>query len=313
MFNIKREIGSFQLAYGALFDKNLYVSVVLAAILKRSLIITTGDLTACTVQLQHLLAECVGLDFRRVEMARGDTKEKVLGKFTAGCTGNHLRSVYVVSRVELLPEELQGWLSEVLGGASITCEGQVYFKSEIFMVILVRDGAGEASSDSGTLSWRLKRFFLFEQPHSSTYGVNGNSLLDVSEASDSSKTRNLLDLSNSINKIVIVPEVSRYIYDIIVFARTHRAVDTGVPTSTIKEMELYSKGICVLFNRNFVIPSIVKLSARRLLPFKIRIISKDNEPSLQWGSDPDIVDAFIRRVTPELVIEDVLSKVMPPV
>lgn len=62
----------------------------------------------------------------------------------------------------------------------------------------------------------------------------------------------------------------------------------------------------------YVTPSLVALAARKVYPHRITICTPENERSMQWGSDIKAVSAMLDGLTPEDLIEEVLSTVEVP-
>ncbi|ANZ76445.1 BA75_04213T0 [Komagataella pastoris] len=126
--------------------------------------------------------------------------------------------------------------------------------------------------------------------------------------------KELNSLRNQLKTVQIVTDIRRYMLDIIVYTRTHRMVVGGLPTYVIDDFELFCKCQSLLRGYDYVIPIIVKLSALWLLPFKIKILNKVNlEPSLQWGSDYELVKEVCSRMSDaNVIIEEVVANVGPP-
>lgn len=63
---------------------------------------------------------------------------------------------------------------------------------------------------------------------------------------------------------------------------------------------------------NYITPSLVALAARKVFPHRIEITLPEDERSMQWGSNLDAVAEKLEGVTPEIVVEQVLSEVEAP-
>jgi hypothetical protein len=50
------------------------------------------------------------------------------------------------------------------------------------------------------------------------------------------------------------------------------------------------------------------LAARRIYRHRIHIAGPENDRSMQWGSDFEVVEAALKGVTADDIIEDVLNK-----
>ncbi|KAI9830495.1 MAG: hypothetical protein M1826_004732 [Phylliscum demangeonii] len=129
-------------------------------------------------------------------------------------------------------------------------------------------------------------------------------------------SQDLSHLRTESHHTTITLEVLRYLHDIAVFLRMHRAVDGGgggVSARATKHLALLAKGLAALHGVSFVTPSLVALAAKKVFPHRIRITKPRDERSMQWGSRLPAVEALLRGVTPVLVVEQVLRAVEVPV
>lgn len=63
---------------------------------------------------------------------------------------------------------------------------------------------------------------------------------------------------------------------------------------------------------SYVTPSLIALAFRKVYPHRVEIAHPEMERSIKWGSDLEAVREALRGITPEVVIEDVLSEVEVP-
>ncbi|CDR43284.1 CYFA0S11e03180g1_1 [Cyberlindnera fabianii] len=313
--SLKEEIKQYESLTGVSVDENLYCALMLAMVAKRHVLVTSRDGDVAGYEIGTVLNKFWKFGARRlvVDEIQGSSHADALVQcLTDGVVGI-LGLVYVIQGVERLDKEAQALLEQVMKTRRVTDkDGQTYVCGELFTVV------GVCHEKKVTmLSDYLKLAFWFQQPYLPSYEIHdkpdlfsGQSLTRTSISSD--RIRSMLTQLNKIKSITIVPEMKRYIYDIVIFVRTHRCVSTGLPTKTINDLEVLCRTLCVVFEREFVIPTIVKLAARKLIPLKITMISPELEPTLQWGSDPELVREMLKRVKPEIVVEHCLSKVAPP-
>lgn len=308
---VQDEINSYKEQLGVDFDNNLYVALMLGAITKRHILVSSSDPSATEVELKTIIGHAWRLQVKVLRVGEGfeTTGDDILNFFIDGAQNQSLNAIYVISGMDKLSNTMQSLILEIIRTKKIRYNEKTYFGSELFTVVGVLD---DYNAKDKQLFRYLQDAFWFKQPHDPQ--ANSISHLDLKNVESSAEMiRKFKTIGDSINSVVIVPEMKRYIYDIVIFIRTHRCVNTGLPGRCISELELLSKALCVLFNRGFVIPSIIKLASRKLLPLKIKMIKPEHEPSLQWGSDPELVNELMKRMTPQLIVEDVLTKVSPPV
>lgn len=67
-----------------------------------------------------------------------------------------------------------------------------------------------------------------------------------------------------------------------------------------------------LHSLSYVTPSLVALAARKVYPHRLFITSPQNERSMQYGSELAAVTSMLEGITPEHVIEEVLTAVEMP-
>ena len=114
------------------------------------------------------------------------------------------------------------------------------------------------------------------------------------------------------DRVVVSTEVKRYLHNVLIFLRTHRAVAGGVTPQATRHFELLAKCLAPLHDLNFVTPSLVALAARKVYRHRLKLVSPENERSLQYGSDVAAVTAYLSDLTVETVIEGVLADVEVP-
>lgn len=192
------------------------------------------------------------------------------------------------------------------------------FSKGIFLVIgLVKNINGTETS----LYRYLQYYFWFRQSH--IYGQMPNSSKNVSNVSlaESQRSKNsilpltledIYDGREKILKIAIVPEIRRYIHDILIFVRNHRMVTQGIPTRFVKDIGLMVRCIGYINGYQYITPYLVKIASRKIFPIKINLVNYDREMSLNWGSDIALTKAFVEKWDADLVLENVLSTVKPP-
>lgn len=112
--------------------------------------------------------------------------------------------------------------------------------------------------------------------------------------------------------VTMIPEIARYVQDIMVFIRTNRLVKSGVSPRVSKDLELFARSLCVLRDQEYVTPSIISTAARKMLPLKIELETPSKEPSLQWGGDLEVAKIWFSNWNTELLIESILETVPPP-
>ncbi|KAI5850894.1 hypothetical protein BZA05DRAFT_399118 [Tricharina praecox] len=114
--------------------------------------------------------------------------------------------------------------------------------------------------------------------------------------------------------VCVSTEIRRYLLDIIVFLRMHRAVRGGVTAQATVDFELLVRCLAPLHNLDFATPALVSLAAFKVYAHRIALAtSADDERSTLWGSSKQAAETYLARIDVEAVIEDVLAGVKAPV
>jgi hypothetical protein len=120
-------------------------------------------------------------------------------------------------------------------------------------------------------------------------------------------------------------EVKQYQLNLISFLRLHRAVAGGITAAATKHFDKLARSapsnhisssarlICTrclapLHGLVYTTPSLIALAARRIYRHRIDVVKPENERSLQWGSEIEAVEALLKDVGPDDIIEDVINK-----
>lgn len=120
-------------------------------------------------------------------------------------------------------------------------------------------------------------------------------------------------------------EVKQYQLNLIAFLRLHRAVAGGITAHATKHFDklarsvslnqfslnarlIYSRCLAPLHGLGYATPSLIALAARRIYRHRIDVVKPENERSIQWGSDMEAVEALLKDVGPDEIIEDVVNK-----
>lgn len=101
--------------------------------------------------------------------------------------------------------------------------------------------------------------------------------------------------------------------NVVSFLRMHRAVDQGITPAATKHFATLMRNLAPLHKLGYVTPALVGLAARKVYLHRIRITDPEKERSMQWGSTLPAVEALLRDVGPEEVLDEVMTMVTAPV
>lgn len=152
------------------------------------------------------------------------------------------------------------------------------------------------------------------------------------------------DIRARAGDVAISPEIRRYLLDIVVSLRMHRAVRGGVAAQATIDFEVLVK--CVFFpalpapcissqclgltgdiqiqrrclaplhGLDFATPALVSLAVFKVYSHRIQLVARaqdERSVALRWGSAPDAVAAYLAQLDIETVIDEVLAGVQAPV
>ncbi|CCK68313.1 Mtc2p KNAG_0A06560 [Huiozyma naganishii CBS 8797] len=166
---------------------------------------------------------------------------------------------------------------------------------------------------------------------SSGYFSEAESLTDMG-AKDIVRKQRIGDLGYS--EVHIEPSLRRYVLDVMVHLRIHRLTvhgkGGGVHTGCLEDILTLAQLMCLDDNKEFVTPREIKQAMRWYFPVHLMLITNPLlDTSILYGSKIRLIDEFLSKVArmkqqkslelenplilESLVVQDVLSKVVPPI
>lgn len=145
------------------------------------------------------------------------------------------------------------------------------------------------------------------------------------------------DIRARAGDVAISSEIRRYLLDIVVFLRMHRAVKSGLTAQATIDFEVLVKCVipptipahepsrrwltqcrCLapLHGLDFATPALVSLAVFKVYSHRIQLVARAQDERsvvLRWGSAPEAVAAYLAQLDVETVIDDVLASVQAPV
>ena len=108
-------------------------------------------------------------------------------------------------------------------------------------------------------------------------------------------------------------DVKRYLHDILIHLRMHRATAGGISPQATAYFDLLVRCLGPMQGKQYVTPQMVQDAALRIFPHRLVITTPRRERSKQWGGRMELIAAYLAHVTPRSVVEDVLEGVEAPV
>lgn len=124
---------------------------------------------------------------------------------------------------------------------------------------------------------------------------------------------NFKRLSDRVAQVVIHHEIYRYMQDIVTFVRTHRLVQTGVHPTTMPDLQLVARLLCVFNNQEFLTPLLAVEAARLVLPLRIELCASSDEPSTVYGGNISTIEKWLSQWDANLIVDSIIETVPVPV
>ncbi|KAI9790692.1 MAG: hypothetical protein M1816_004833 [Peltula sp. TS41687] len=121
------------------------------------------------------------------------------------------------------------------------------------------------------------------------------------------------ELTSRSQAVTLGIDCDRYLHNIVVFLRLHRAVAGGISPRATKHFEQFARCLAPLHGLSYVTTPLVALAAKKVYPHRINITAPEDERSMQWGSDIDFVTEMLEDFTADTIIDDVLDSVEVPI
>lgn len=113
--------------------------------------------------------------------------------------------------------------------------------------------------------------------------------------------------------VTISIEIRRYMFDLVVFLRMHRAVAGGISARATKDFEELVRCLAPLHSLDFVTPSLASLGVYKAYSHRIELVQHpDGERSILWGSRPSAIAEYLRHVDVQGVLDEVVTGVKVP-
>ena len=107
-------------------------------------------------------------------------------------------------------------------------------------------------------------------------------------------------------------EVVRYVQNLVIFLRKHRAVASGVSPEASKAFEHLIRCLAPLHDMTYVTPSLVALAFPKMFRHRLVLVAPEDDWSLQYGGDIRAVESYLKGLTPDTILQDVLKTVEVP-
>ncbi|TDZ29733.1 hypothetical protein C8035_v004245 [Colletotrichum spinosum] len=259
------------------------------------------------------------------------TASSPTGPGTAG--NSSIANVVVARNLDRAPKTVQIQVLELLRTRRIFTRTSVQTAPKQFLFIAA---LGSESGGQAHVTLHLNDYFFIAHWHDPDDGFpNLDEAYDAADGAETASTESVLKksthgdvppladdplfsegdiaaLAKLSREVQIEVDVTRYQMNVVSYLRMHRAVAGGIEPSATKHFEQLLKCLAPLHSLDFVTPALVHLAARKVYLHRVRIVHPRQERSMQWGSQLEAIESILEGISPEDVIEDVLSMVAAP-
>ncbi|KAI9683848.1 MAG: hypothetical protein M1829_004182 [Trizodia sp. TS-e1964] len=235
-----------------------------------------------------------------------------------------LANVIIAKNIDLSDARVQIQALELLRNRRILTHTAAHTAPSQFLFVALLSGELEDSNLVSHLNdfMFISHFHSIDEDFPEINEGDGGSISSVVRKSQSGTTATEIEplfssediekLASEMLNVAIHAEVKRYMQNIIVYLRLHRAVAGGISPRATKHFDKLVRCLAPLNSLNYVTPSLVALAARKTYPHRIEMVSPENERSMQWGSDLGAITVMLESVAPRDVVDEVLNSVEVP-
>jgi MoxR-like ATPase len=303
---IKRELIDKEV----LIEKERELRLITSALLSRGHVLMEGVPGVAKTYTSKALAKLLGLSFKRVQMTPDLLPSDIIGYYVydqrAGGfvlrKGPIFTNILLVDEINRASPRTQSALLEAMQERQVTIEGELYKLEEPFIVIATQNPI-EMEGVFPLPEAQLDRFLIkVVTGYTTTKGLVKimRSADEIEEAIESLKpivTREeVLEEVKNVKSVKVEESVLSYVASIVEETRKHTAVKLGASPRAAIALVKMAKAWAYTSGRDYVIPDDVKAVAIPVLTHRVIV-----KPELE-----------LQGVTPDKVVEDVLSRVPVP-
>jgi MoxR-like ATPase len=303
---IKRELIDKEV----LIEKERELRLITSALLSRGHVLMEGVPGVAKTYTSKALAKLLGLSFKRVQMTPDLLPSDIIGYYVydqrAGGfvlrKGPIFTNILLVDEINRASPRTQSALLEAMQERQVTIEGELYKLEEPFIVIATQNPI-EMEGVFPLPEAQLDRFLIkVVTGYTTTKGLVKimRSADEIEEAIESLKpivTREeVLEEVKNVKSVKVEESVLSYVASIVEETRKHTAVKLGASPRAAIALVKMAKAWAYTSGRDYAIPDDVKAVAIPVLTHRVIV-----KPELE-----------LQGVTPDKVVEDVLSRVPVP-
>ncbi|KMU81990.1 hypothetical protein CISG_09476 [Coccidioides immitis RMSCC 3703] len=114
------------------------------------------------------------------------------------------------------------------------------------------------------------------------------------------------------DSVTISADMTCYLHNFIVFLRLHRGVSGGISAASTCHFQTLARFLAPLQRLDCLVPSLVAIAAKKAYRHRIVVARPKDDRSLLYGSSLAAARSVLADLTPESIIEEVLTEVEAP-
>lgn len=315
MFLNNKKYEEIQNHYNVNLEPTLFTIIQIGIITNQHVILTTDMIADVSKYIQVLSSKVFGISNPAICSCHENTEWNDIGDALNDS------NVFVLTNFDSTCREIQAYLLEglmkslfIFANEDQSTDRVVHLPEDFHVFIVNR----QHSKKSNDMLYYLKDYFFFQHSFIPQDEIDLSSRIHDLESLPPKSVTTLVtkkELDNCREKLAqikIIPDLKVYMQNIVVFLRTHRVVRKGISPGAVKKFDLLLRILCVLDSSSFATPTLISLAARTLFPLKIELVAVQDEPTLHYGSDINLLEKWLPKWDAEMVVEDVLNTVPSP-
>ena len=261
-------------------------------------------------QLVKLISQIIGLKYKRIQFTPDLLPADITGAYLFDLKkqefimreGPIFSQLVLADEINRAPPKTQAALLEAMGESQVSIEGNTFHLSPPFWVIATQNPI-ELEGTFGLPEAQLDRFLvrlrLGYPEHPDEQKIISNRILRKHDQMFVDKlidAEQFLEIQNIVESVIVVPDILKYIVDIVQATRDHEKLEIGASPRGSLALLALARASAVFNGRNYVIPEDVKEFIVPALAH--RVIVKSSE--------------WLGGMASDIIIEEIMSRVVAP-
>ena len=265
--------------------QNLTIELIITAILAEGHVLLEGVPGVAKTLIARTVSKLINADFGRIQFTPDLMPSDVLGtevfNMKSGEFNFHKGPVFadivLVDEINRAPAKTQAALFEVMQERQVTIDANTYNMNPVFTIIATQNPI-EQEGTYKLPEAQLDRFIMkinvaYPNPEEEFEVLKrhnvSNGFTKLKEVKPIISVQEITAMRDMLSKVVITPELMKYIVDIIQSTRYHKYIYLGAsPRASVALMQT-AKAFALIQGRDFVTPDDIQLLAHPVLQHRI--------------------------------------------